>query len=51
MKLLDILVPDHGGGSLGVEGGVLLGSSQHKVHGVHCNYISMHIYKASKANP
>jgi hypothetical protein len=28
VKLLDIRVPDHGGGPLSVEGGVLLGSSQ-----------------------
>ena len=48
MQLLYILVPDHGGGPLGVEGGVLPGASYEKVDGVDCNYISRAISKASK---
>ena len=50
MQLLDILVPDHGGGPLGVEGGVFPGASYEKVDGVDCNNISRAISKASKVN-
>ena len=31
VQLLDIVVPQHGGGQLGVEGRVLLGAPQHQV--------------------
>ena len=31
------MVPQHGGGQLGVEGGVLLGPPQDQVLCVHCN--------------
>ena len=48
MQLLDILVPDHGGGPLGVEGGVLPGASYEEVDGVDCKHISRVVSKASK---
>ena len=44
MELLDVVVPEHGGGQLGVERGVGLAAAQQQVLGVHCNQLGSALY-------
>ena len=39
MELLNVVIPQHGGGQLGVEGGVVPGAAHDLVLGVDCVHI------------